>query len=837
MPLVCRGDAGLQVARLLAEKRMPELYGHSYAYGSHQDVVEAKYFTQSEMVVSPLQPDTLAKETKLDAKQAQSLWEQLAQSGYIPVGGKPGKSLLDIEKLMTGILKTNTSLVYQKPIENLIVEAIAHSKQISMDEFCKKFLHWKDNDSPLQQDGNSVADLKRTAENIFKSLSSLNFLEDNLLSSILEGQLAKLLLSFRTFDSELLPVLARHLANGLGEHPFDLALYDIDANGNHRLFRVGFTHYAITYDDVNNQIKRLQVEEPGRIGRQMNSIKHDGRGNVIQALHKGIKAIDYHPISQRATTIHIQDGRTVRFAYDFQGERILKKVLDTDGKMTREINYVRDEKGRVLFDRRTSFSMAGSLSVKETIETAYVYGPRGLVGFVRKEKFHNIITDHEGSVRLVVKDGQVVAAYDYFPYGKLMRSFGNDPDTQIAYRYIGQEWDVETGLYNYQTRLYDPDIGRFYQPDPSEQFFSPYKYSGNSPVKLDSEIGVNIDKNTNMRINQEANSRSCGSNHRQLSPGSNCGSLVTSVNSLLHPVNSIRQKRSTATNNVSILLTANKQDNRQILTNYMEEIIYDDEPYFEAVSSSAYRPNSWMDWLTHVFRKASNSLLPNLISKVLPSPTKSENISTDADLDLLNYCPRTAENRDFLIADCNSSKIVIPDNPESIGKITHNDERHGKMSVVVQGERITTTHIPKLDASNFFTALDSWLILACMLPIIYRDIKTLFECLKTMVTNQRQVSVAISHQDKELWRKLLGRLEKCMVQSQLTGGAVDVQWAFPIFEELKQQVARLCQKNSVAFSDAQLVGTMTEKLMALTEDIEEILDIDEEGDVYFDCFE
>ena len=106
-----------------------------------------------------------------------------------------------------------------------------------------------------------------------------------------------------------------------------------------------------------------------------------------------------------------------------------------------------------------------------------------------------------------------------------------------------------------------------------------------------------------------------------------------------------------------------------------------------------------------------------------------------------------------------------------------------------------------------------------------------------MVTNQRQVSVAISHQDKELWRKLLGRLEKFMVQSQLTGGAVDVQWAFPIFEELKQQVARLCQKNSVAFSDAQLVGTMTEKLMALTEDIEEILDIDEEGDVYFDCFE
>ena len=85
---------------------------------------------------------------------------------------------------------------------------------------------------------------------------------------------------------------------------------------------------------------------------------------------------------------------------------------------------------------------------------------------------------------MVIKAGQVVAAYDYLPYGQLMRSFGNDPQAHIVYRYTGQEWDEETDLYNYHARMYDPSIGRFYQPDPKSQYFSPYKYAGNSPISL-----------------------------------------------------------------------------------------------------------------------------------------------------------------------------------------------------------------------------------------------------------------------------------------------------------------------------------------------------------------
>lgn len=68
-----------------------------------------------------------------------------------------------------------------------------------------------------------------------------------------------------------------------------------------------------------------------------------------------------------------------------------------------------------------------------------------------------------GSTRvLVVENGTVAAYYDYAPFGNLMRSGVN---TEIAYRFTGQEYDAESGLHNYRARLYDSDLGRFYAVD------------------------------------------------------------------------------------------------------------------------------------------------------------------------------------------------------------------------------------------------------------------------------------------------------------------------------------------------------------------------------------
>jgi RHS repeat-associated protein len=497
---------------------MPRIYGHSYAYGNHRELVKAKYFTdETEKLAVPFQPDTLSRQTALNKQQSRDVWKQLDDAGFIvsdqrksdwlTAVANPGKSFTrsdDLKTLLAAVTGTQEDVkLYRNLIEKMILKEIGQrrNKLSTLDEFQKIFLQWSGFD-----DGMPFADsekLRRVAEKVHqvmgKAKDTTDWLDAKLRQIFNAPQYSKYLADF-------IRILDQHFTYALGEHPFDVASFDIDANGNHKKFYTGFHRYEFSYDDDKaNRIRSIKVEEIGKLDVNTATDKtmlHDTRGNVIQALHKGIERIEYNDASMRTTAIHLTDGRTVRFAYDAHGERILKRVMAKDGHLIHEAHYARDTEGKVLFDRRTTYSSTSSSLLPElkdaaavVVSTSYIYGPRGLLGFVRNGAFHSVWTDHSGSIRLVLRDGQVVAAYDYLPYGQLMRSYGNDPAAEIFYRYTGQEWDGETGLYNYHARFYDPDIGRFYQPDPREQYFSPYKYVGNSPVSLvdpDGEFGLLI---------------------------------------------------------------------------------------------------------------------------------------------------------------------------------------------------------------------------------------------------------------------------------------------------------------------------------------------------------
>ncbi len=61
---------------------------------------------------------------------------------------------------------------------------------------------------------------------------------------------------------------------------------------------------------------------------------------------------------------------------------------------------------------------------------------------------------------------------------------GND------YKYTGQEWDEEVGLYNYKARMYDPELGRFTSTDPAGQQWGPYTYVYNNPLVYTDPTGT-----------------------------------------------------------------------------------------------------------------------------------------------------------------------------------------------------------------------------------------------------------------------------------------------------------------------------------------------------------
>jgi RHS repeat-associated protein len=103
--------------------------------------------------------------------------------------------------------------------------------------------------------------------------------------------------------------------------------------------------------------------------------------------------------------------------------------------------------------------------------------------------------DHLGSASIVTDDqGQVVERISYYPYGlERARQQLRQVDVPVAYRFTGQEFEQEIGLYDYGARFYDHVVGRFISVDPmafsvtTEQLVNPgnlnyYAYAHNNPI-------------------------------------------------------------------------------------------------------------------------------------------------------------------------------------------------------------------------------------------------------------------------------------------------------------------------------------------------------------------
>lgn len=88
---------------------------------------------------------------------------------------------------------------------------------------------------------------------------------------------------------------------------------------------------------------------------------------------------------------------------------------------------------------------------------------------------------------LTYKKGQILQRFEYSPFGGEI--YALNPNLKFDPSYTGQRYDIETGLYYYQSRYYDPMLGRFIQPDTviqdgkDLQAYNRYAYVRNNPLK------------------------------------------------------------------------------------------------------------------------------------------------------------------------------------------------------------------------------------------------------------------------------------------------------------------------------------------------------------------
>lgn len=179
----------------------------------------------------------------------------------------------------------------------------------------------------------------------------------------------------------------------------------------------------------------------------------------------------------RMTTMvqDIDSSKSYGLYYSSSNDRVLKQESSGGtGTVTANTLYIKSLSGNTLVQLHEVNNI--------TQLTCIMYGPVGIVGFIKDNQQYNTLKDHLGSVRVILdSNAAVVAAYDYDLYGNM--TVLQEPESNFfPYLYTSQEFDAELGIYNYKARFYFSRVGRFGVTDNYNQFYSPYIYAGNSPM-------------------------------------------------------------------------------------------------------------------------------------------------------------------------------------------------------------------------------------------------------------------------------------------------------------------------------------------------------------------
>lgn len=197
---------------------------------------------------------------------------------------------------------------------------------------------------------------------------------------------------------------------------------------------------------------------------------YDANGNLISKVKPGVTRSFFWNVANQLTRIEENGTVLASFSYDYTGYRVKKLV----GSVA--TTYVGD-----LYECSPNSCSKHIFAGPERVALRPI-GSSNEVFY-----FH---PDHLGSTSLVTNN-QIgsVQKLVYFPYGQTRDNL-IPPQQDFQYKYTGQELDVDTGLYYYGARYYDPDLMRFISADPitldqaSPQMLNRYSYVLNNPLKF-----------------------------------------------------------------------------------------------------------------------------------------------------------------------------------------------------------------------------------------------------------------------------------------------------------------------------------------------------------------
>ena len=245
---------------------------------------------------------------------------------------------------------------------------------------------------------------------------------------------------------------------------------------------------------------------PGVIAPASESLGYDADGNIVSdgrwtytwdAENRLISMENTSDAKTAAANAGLV-GKKIEFRYDSTGRRTSKKVSNwVSGAWSAysEVRFVYqgwnlvaelDASGNRVRTYAWGLDLAGSLSATG--------GIGALVQFVDNTgtatAFHPGY-DGSGNVTTVMKDdGTIAAAYEYGPFGELLRKDGTYAADNV-FRNATKYTDNESGYVYYGMRYYDPRNGRFINRDPMAERggLNLYGFCGNDAINHTDYLG------------------------------------------------------------------------------------------------------------------------------------------------------------------------------------------------------------------------------------------------------------------------------------------------------------------------------------------------------------
>ncbi|WCT56195.1 hypothetical protein PQ456_01310 [Paenibacillus kyungheensis] len=275
---------------------------------------------------------------------------------------------------------------------------------------------------------------------------------------------------------------------------------------------------SFTYDALNRLSQMSNTK--GNSTLSAYRYTYDNNGNILtvsESLNGGeakTSTYTYDKLNRLATVKRI-DGSTASYTYDLRGNR--KTLSDTqEASATKESSYSYDLDNKLIAatidGTKTTIDYLpdGLRSQKTTGTTTTQYGYNGSGQVVSEKASNGNTSTYIRGDRVLVKKDQTTSKDYYYLFnghgdvvqmvdtsGTIVNSYGYDEWGNIAkqqetvansFKYAGEAYDSETGLYYLKARYYDPSQGRFLNEDSYEgQITNPltlniYGYVNNNPL-------------------------------------------------------------------------------------------------------------------------------------------------------------------------------------------------------------------------------------------------------------------------------------------------------------------------------------------------------------------